>query len=79
MMEYIRGNGAVIGVSAGSVIFANNLPGNLALIDTKLSVHCTEGEKPGKIMYPLVHKIRLTNTCALAIRDFPDGLEIIGE
>lgn len=23
--------------------------------------------------------IYLTNTCALAIRDFPDGVEIIGE
>ena len=79
LMEYIRGNGVVIGVSAGSVIFANNLPGNLALIDTKLSVHCAEGEKPGRILYQLVHNIRLTNTCAIAIRDFPDGLEIIGE
>ena len=80
LMEYIRENGVVIGVSAGSVIFANNLPRNLALIDTKLSVHCAEGEKPGeKIMYQLVHNIQLTNTCALAIRDFLDGLEIIGE
>ena len=80
LMEYIHGNGVVIGVSAGSVIFANNLPGNLALIDTKLSVHCAESEKSGKIdMYQLVHNIRLTNTCALAIRDYPDGLEIIGK
>ena len=45
LMEYIQDNGPVIGVSAGSLIFSNNLPGNLGLIDTKLDVHCAEGEK----------------------------------
>lgn len=77
LMEYIRANGAVIGVSAGSLIFSNNLSGNLGLINTKLDVHCAEGEKGGKVDYPLKDNIRLTNTCALAIREFPDGLEII--
>ena len=79
LMEYIRSDGLVIGVSAGSLIFANNIPDNLGLIDTKLDVHLAEGEKCGKVVYPLKDNIRLTNTCALAIRDFPDGLEIIGE
>lgn len=79
LKEYIRRDGVVLGVSAGSIIFANNIPGNLGLIDTKLDVHCAEGEKRGKAAYPLKNPLRLTNTCALVIRDFPDGLEIIGE
>ena len=79
MMEYINSNGMVIGVSAGSIIFANNLCDNLGLIDTKLDVHCMTGEKTGKLIYPLKNNVQLTNTCALVIRDFPDGMEIIGE
>ena len=77
LMEYIHADGVVLGVSAGSLIFANNIPGNLGLIDTKLDVHCKEGEAKGKLAYPLKENVRLTNTCALAIRSFPDGLEII--
>lgn len=79
LMQYILTDGFVIGVSAGSLIFSNNLPGNLGLIDTKLDVHCAQGEKRGNVAYPLKENLRLTNTCALAIRSFPDGLEIIGE
>lgn len=78
LMEYIRTNGMVIGVSAGSLIFSNNLVGNLGLINTKLDVHCPDGEKRGKVGYLLKDNIRLTNTCALVIREFPDELEIIG-
>lgn len=77
LMQYIYANGIVIGVSAGSLIFANNLVGNLGLIHTNLEVHCPEGEPKGKVAYPLKNKIRLTNTCALAIREFPDNIEII--
>lgn len=79
LMEYIHNNGIVIGVSAGSLIFSNNLCNNLGLIDTKLDVHCMTGERKGKLAYPLKNNVRLTNTCALVIRDFPDGMEIIGE
>lgn len=79
LMAYIQKDGLVIGVSAGSLIFANNLSGNLGLIDTKLDVHCAEGEKRGKVTYPLKDNVRLTDTCALVLRSFPDGLEIIGE
>lgn len=79
LMEYINNNGLVIGVSAGSLIFSNNLSNNLGLIDTKLDVHCMTGEKEGKLAYPLKSNVKLTNTCALVIRNFPDGMEIIGE
>lgn len=79
LMEYIHDNGLVIGVSAGSLIFANNLENHLGLIDTKLDVPCMTGEKRGKLAWPLKSNVRLTNTCALVIRNLPDGMEIIGE
>lgn len=79
LMEYIKENGMVIGVSAGSLLFSNNLVGNLGLINTRLDVHCPKGEASGKLEYPLKDNVRLTNTCAFAIREFPDRLEIIGE
>ena len=79
LMEYINDNGLVIGVSAGSLIFSNNLDNNLGLIDTKLDVHCIIGERRGNLTYTLKTNVKLTNTCALVIRDFPDGVEIIGE
>lgn len=79
LMEYIKQDGMVIGVSAGSLLFSNNLVGNLGLINTRLDVHCPDGEVRGKVEYPLKDNIRLTNTCAFVIREFPDELEIIGE
>lgn len=79
LLAYINDNGLVIGVSAGSLIFANNLEHNLGLIDTKLDVHCMTGEKRGQLTYPLKKHMRLTNTCALVIRNLPDGMEIVGE
>ncbi|MDE6873633.1 MAG: Type 1 glutamine amidotransferase-like domain-containing protein [Lachnospiraceae bacterium] len=79
LMDYINANGLVVGVSAGSLIFSNNLENNLGLIDTKLDVHCITGERRGKLTYPLKNNVKLTNTCALVIRDYPDGVEIIGE
>ena len=79
LMAYINDNGLVIGASAGSLIFSNNLEQNLGLIDTKLDVHCTTGERRGKLTYPLKNNIKLTNTSALVIRNFPDDIKIIGE
>ncbi len=79
LKEYIDDNGLVVGVSAGSIIFANNLENNLGLIDTKLDVHCMTGERRGKLTVPLKSNIKLTNTCALVIRNFSDGMEIVGE
>ena len=78
LMEYIHCDGVVIGVSAGSLIFSSNIPNNLGLINTKLDVHCADGDPLGKIAYPPKANIRLTNTRALAIQNFPDGMEIIG-
>ena len=77
-MDYIHANGILIGVSAGRLIFTDNLAGNLGLIGTRLDVHCPDGEAKDKVGYPLKDHIRLTNTCALVIWEFPDELEIVG-
>ncbi len=76
LMAYINADKLVIGVSAGSVIFAGNLTNNLGLIDTKLDVHCPDGEQKGKTTFPLKANIRLTNIQAMLIYDTEDA-EII--
>lgn len=77
LLAYIHAEGLVLGVSAGSLIFANNFPGNLGLLNTKLEVHCREGEPGGKVSYPLKENIRLTDTSALVIRELPNDMKII--
>ena len=79
LLAYIRDNGFVIGVSAGSIIFANNLPDNLGLLDTKLNVHCEKGNLFGQVSFPLQDAINLSNTGAIIIRDIPDATEIIDD
>ena len=70
LLSYIRENGLVLGVSAGSIIFADNLPNNLGLLQAKLDVHCQSGEQPGALTRK--PHIRLTNDCTL----FLDGESI---
>ena len=77
LLTYIRDNGFVIGVSAGSIIFANNLLGNLGLLDTKLNVHCEASSYTGKVSFPLIQNMKLSNTAAILIRSIPDEAEII--
>ena len=77
LLTYIRDNGFVIGVSAGSIIFANNLPGNLELLDTKLDVHCEASSYTGKVSFPLMENMKLSNTAAIIFRSIPDEAEII--
>jgi len=77
LLDYIAADGLVLGVSAGSLIFANNLPDNLGLIDTKLDVHCERGDAPGKVSFPLKPNMRLSNTAALILRSIQDDAELI--
>ena len=77
LLSYIRDGGFVIGVSAGSIIFANNLPGNLELLDTKLDVHCEASSYTGSVSFPLIENMKLSNTGAILIRSIPDKTEII--
>lgn len=76
LMQYIRNGGAVLGVSAGSVIFASNHPQNLGLVPFRLSVHCSSGH-PAGILSAMPEHLYLTNASALVIRDLND-MEVIG-
>ena len=79
LLSYIRENGFVIGVSAGSIIFANNLPGNLGIVDTKLDVHCEKSSFTGRADFPLISNLKLSNTAAMLIRDIPEDAEVIDD
>ena len=79
IFPYIRDGGFVIGVSAGSIIFANNLPGNLELLDTKLDVHCEASSYTGSVSFPLIENMKLSNTGAIIVRCIPDNVEIIDD
>ena len=68
-IEYIKKNGLVLGVSAGSIVFANNYEDNLGLIPVPMDVHCEEGTPKGKVQFSKHDRIRLTNTSALVIED----------
>jgi peptidase E len=73
LLTYIANNGLVIGVSAGSVIFANNLPGNLELLDTNLLVHCPKSSFLGRLSFPLPDTVELSNTAAIILRAASDA------
>ena len=63
-----------VGVSAGSVMAARNLPDNLGYLPHELSVHCETGSAPGPLPGGVVF---LTN--AQAIKMEGSGMEIIGK
>ena len=49
LMEFINNGGIYVGVSAGSIVAANNLSNSLKLINCTLSVHMPDGTKTGII------------------------------
>ena len=53
-----------VGVSAGSIIAAGNLPGNLGYLPRELEVHCASGSPSGKLPEGTVY---LTNAQAVKI------------
>lgn len=67
IIDHIRKGGIVIGVSAGSMIFASNMENNLGLIDAILLVHCSTETKetPGIIDIKSKDCIRLGNNQAI--------------
>lgn len=68
LKRFIHGGGVVVGVSAGSIIFANNLPDNLGLLHCSLDVHCSDGtcEKAGRYLQLRKEGIKLGNEQAIA-------------
>ena len=79
LLSYIRESGLVLGVSAGSLIFANNLPNNLGVLDAKMDVHCEQSSLVGNVSFPLPENIKLSNTAAILIRSIPDDVVIIDD
>ena len=77
LLEFISGGGIVMGVSAGSVIFAGNLPDNLGLLKCPLSVHAKEEDRANAGAYPRdrEEKINLGNRQAILFQG--DSLVII--
>lgn len=74
LLEFINGKGVVVGVSAGSMIFADNMPDNLGVLKCALDVHCGDDrEKTGRYPISRNERIRLGNSQAL----FFDGDDIV--
>ncbi len=68
--EFIDHGGVYVGVSAGSVIATQNLPGNLGYINCTLAVHRQIGTKGGKIDTSQCPHIELTgNNVILVVGD----------
>lgn len=64
---FIKAGGVVVGVSAGSMVFADNMSDNLGLLQCALDVHCSEHtkEKPGSYPRDRKEPIRLGNNQAI--------------
>ena len=67
LKTFIERGGVVVGVSAGSVIFADDMPNNLGLLKCALDVHCDKDtcEKAGKYSLNRMERIRLGNEQAI--------------
>lgn len=61
--SFIAHDGIVIGVSAGSIIFASNHSDNLGILPCKLDVHCDDAvcSKPGRYPKEAGQHIKLSN------------------
>jgi dipeptidase E len=69
LKNYIENDGIVVGVSAGSIIMAQNLEHNLGLINCILNVHCKYGNTAGPLDILTSQEIRLTNNQAIYLTD----------
>ncbi len=69
LKDYIKNDGIVVGVSAGSIIMAQNLENNLGLINCILNVHCINGNKAGHLDILTGQEISLTNNQAIYLTD----------
>ena len=79
LLSYIQNDGLVLGVSAGSLIFAHNLPENLGLLAARLSVHCEKSSITGPVPVPLPESIALSNRAAMLLRGIPDDVKIVDD
>ncbi|MCH5200022.1 MAG: Type 1 glutamine amidotransferase-like domain-containing protein [Oscillospiraceae bacterium] len=65
--SFINHGGVVVGVSAGSMIFADDMPNNLGLLKCALDVHCSRDtcDKAGQYSLNRTDRIRLGNEQAI--------------
>lgn len=77
LLEFINYGGVVIGVSAGSMIFADNMPNNLGLLKCALDVHCSDEicDKEGHYKKDRSERIKLGNNQAIIFEE--EGISII--
>jgi len=73
--EYVNKGGVYVGVSAGSIVAAGNLPNNLGYLKASLRVHLETGTAQGVIDNDAITQIDLTNNAVLILGD---KYEIIG-
>ena len=76
LARFVARGGIYLGVSAGSLIAANNLPHNLGYIDAELHVHAQTGTPHGMVTPCAGLSIYLTNQDALLLLD--DTAQILG-
>ncbi len=67
LKKFIENGGVYVGVSAGSIIFADNLKNNLGYMKCKLNVHTSEGEQAGDIDVNCSNCISLTDNQAVVM------------
>jgi peptidase E len=64
---FVENGGVYIGVSAGSIVAAGNLPHNLGYLKASLRVHLQTGTAPGVFDNDTVTRIDLTNNLSVLI------------
>jgi len=69
LKQFVSNDGIYIGVSAGSIVAANNLPENLEYLNCKLDVHGKEGIDVGKFEPSQYSHIKLPDFRAIIIQD----------
>ena len=76
ILKFIRNGGVVVGVSAGAVVFAENLEDNLGLLPCTLGVHVDQGAPEGEYGAHECSAISLAN--GQAIIPGEDSFAVIG-
>lgn len=67
LLNFINNGGVAVGVSAGSMIFADDMQNNLGLLKCALDVHCNDDncEKAGRYPKDRSERIKLGNSQAV--------------
>jgi dipeptidase E len=71
---FLKNGGVYIGVSAGSDIFALNLPGGLGYLNATIECHAKSGHTNGRLETSGFPAVKLTDNQAIVITD--DNIEI---